>query len=490
MASVTTYGVKYLNNLSEYGNTYGIPTVSELTAYIGGATTTVSGEVISHARFTVKLPNGTSITSPDIPYDGIGEISYNFGVIQESWVTTSLETYRYLHMNWEVKTNKYVGWINNEPYYYWGWYGDGGQVLPYSLPVITSFNVYRDVLSTTAIYEINAQVNAISGASPYRNVLKYKFQYDDNGTWTDVNTLTTGDVSIDTSYSAIGPYAEDESYRVRVVLQDKFNTVYAYDVLPTVLVPLSIGKFGIGVGKIIENEDAALDINGKFYRDNISQPKIFNKKPSDPDPDGMEEGDVLLIYNELEAFSSTNFPQQYGTGYSWSQVGTWPNDYNYWTSMASTSNSIVDSFECSTFKGSAYPHLIFDGSTSWDNNIMLPYGALPAQMVIKFKGTVQFNSFTLHGWAQGHEPKNSPKSFAFFGSNDGHTWISLYDTTAFTDTYNGSATGTMSNSGLYFKYLKMVWRTNQNDNNTSDLTNATMIAFREITFNVSGYKYV
>lgn len=232
-----------------------------------------------------------------------------------------------------------------------------------------------------------------------------------------------------------------------------------------------------------------LTINGDLYLNTIKQPVIYKKKPSDPDPT-MNDGDILIIYNDITSFSSTNFPQEFGTGYAWSQTGVWPNDYNYWTSMASTSNSVVESFECSTFKGSAYPNLIFDGSTDWDNNIMMPYGALPATILIKFKGSIQFNSFTLYGWAQGHETKNSPKSFAFFGSNDGHSWVSLYDTTSFTNTYNTSATANMTNTGLYFTYLKMVWRTNQNDNNTSDLTNATMISFREIKFNASGYRYV
>ena len=219
------------------------------------------------------------------------------------------------------------------------------------------------------------------------------------------------------------------------------------------------------------------------------QPTIFKKKASDPDPDGMLDGDILVIYQEPVAFTSTNFPQEFGTGIVWGQVGVWPTIYTYWTSMASTSNTVIGSFQASAFKGDGYPSLIFDGNSDWNNNVMVPIEAVPATMILRFNGSVQFNSFTLTGWAQGHEIKNSPKSFAFFGSNDGETWTTLYNTLAFADSYNTSVTANMSNTGMYFTYLKLVWRTNQDDN-SGNLTNASMIAFRELKFNASGVRYV
>jgi hypothetical protein len=235
----------------------------------------------------------------------------------------------------------------------------------------------------------------------------------------------------------------------------------------------------------------ALRPNGIIYTNlggsSFRQPTIFKKKASDPDPDQMENGDLLIIYSEPEVFSSTNFPQEFGTGYVWGQTGTWPEDFLYWTSMASTSNSVVESIEASMFKGGSYPSLMFNNDPHYAEGYFIPVFASPATVIVKFKGKISFNSFTLSGWGQDHEPLNSPKSFAFFGSNDGHTWTPLYDTKAFTNTHQTSATASMNNSGMQFEYLKMVWRTNQADNNASV---ATLICVKELKFSVSGIRYV
>lgn len=225
------------------------------------------------------------------------------------------------------------------------------------------------------------------------------------------------------------------------------------------------------------------NLDGSSFR----QPTIFKKKASDPDPDQMENGDLLIIHSEPLAFTSTNFPQEFGTGFVWGQIGAWPEDFLYWTSMASTSNSVVESFEASMFKGANYPSSIFDNNFHFSSGYFIPVYASPATIIVRFKGSISFNSFTLWGWGQDHEALNSPKSFAFFGSNDGHTWIPLYDTKAFTNTHKTSATASMNNSGLQFEYLKMVFRTNQADNNASV---ATLICVQELRFSVSGVRYV
>ena len=340
------YGVKYLNNLPEYGNTYGIPLVSELTMFINQAIPD-AGETIYAARFAVYQANGTYLYSPDIPYNGVGEVSYNFGKILRSWISQG-SSYIFLTILCEVRTSK-PSYGDN---YYHGWFGMGSMLLDYNLPLITAYNAARSLtVSTTVDYSLNCSVSELSTNPTLKNFLKYKFQYN-NGTWVDVMTLVTAPgATLSTLFSHALPYVESQSYQTRVLVQDKFNTIYAYDVLPTAQVPFSVGRRGVGAGKIIENEDAALDIEGPVYRNNVLQPKIFMKKPSDPDPDGMEDGDVLLIFNDVLAFSSANFPQEFGTGIVWGQVGAWPTDYLYWTSMASTSNAVIESFEASMFKG-------------------------------------------------------------------------------------------------------------------------------------------
>lgn len=476
-------GVRFLNNLPEYGNNYGIPLVSELTMFIN-AVTLDPGEVVYAARFYVEQSNGNKLYSPEIPYNGVGEVAYNFGKIQKNWITQG-ESFIYVSVAWEVRTNKPVAWGD---YYYHGSYGIGAVLLNYDLPLITAYNATRSLaVSTTADYTLNCSVSALSTDPALKNFLKYKFQFLDV-TWIDAMTLVTAPgATLSTLFSHALPYVESQSYQTRVLVQDKFNTIYAYDVLPTALVPFSVGRYGVGVGKIIENEDAALDIEGPVYRNNVLQPKIFMKKPSDPDPDGIEDGDVLLIFNDVLAFSSSNFPQEFGTGIVWGQVGAWPTDYLYWTSMASTSNAVIESFEASMFKGGSYPSSMFNNDSNYAEGYFIPVFASPATVIMKFKGKISFNSFTMEGWGQDHEPLNSPKSFAFFGSNDGHTWTPLYDTVAFTNTWKTSATAAMNNSGLQFEYLKMVFRTNQADNNASV---ATLICVKELKFNVSGIRYV
>lgn len=484
-------GVRFLNNLPEYGNNYGIPLVSELTMFINGVTL-APAEVVYAVRFYLEQSNGNKLYSPEIPYNGIGEVTYNFGKIQKNWITQGVSFF-YLSVAWEVRTN-IVAWGDS---YYHGVYGIGAEILNYDLPSITAYNAARSLaVSTTADYSLNCSVSELSTDPALKNYLKYKFQYLDV-TWVDAMTIVSAPgVAISTLFSHALPYIESQSYQTRVIVLDKFNTIFAYDVLPTALVPFSVSRRGIGVGKIIEHEDAAMDIEGLVYRNNVLQPKIFMKKPSDPDPDGMEDGDVLLIFNDVLAFSSSNFPQEFGTGFVWDQVGVWPTPYYYWTSMASTSNSIIESFQVSAFKGDNYPSLMFDANVVYYNGYNMPQESAPITVIVKFKGKINFNSFTLTGWGSDHEPKNSPKSFAFFGSNDGMTWTPLYDTIAFANTHQTSASAAMNNSGMAFSYLKMVWRSNQDDNKlTPDPVRpggylSTMISVRELVFNASGIRYV
>jgi len=277
-----------------------------------------AGETIYAARFAVYQANGTYLYSPEIPYNGVGEVSYNFGKILRNWISQG-DSFIYLTILCEVRTSK----PSYGDYYYHGWFGIGSTLLDYNLPLITAYNVARSLtVSTTADYTLNCSVSELSTDPTLKNYLKYKFQYLDV-TWVDAMTIVTAPgATLSTLFSHALPYIESQSYQTRVLVQDKFNTVYAYDVLPTALVPFSIGKYGVGIGKIIENADAALDMEGPFYRNNIKQPKVFMKKPTDPDPDGMEEGDILIIYNDMVAFSSSNFPQEFGTGIVWGQSYT------------------------------------------------------------------------------------------------------------------------------------------------------------------------
>jgi len=446
------------------------------------------GESITHIRFHIYIQGNMDnpFYSPEIEYTG-GYIEYEFGIMNPQWVDSTTWSSNSILGGFGLKSNK----IN--PAYSQGRFGLLGYVItsPYRKPNISRFNVLRDEPETKANIEIKFDLCSLKVGSTEYNNAKFKCQFYNGNTWIDINTwVIESGLVFDYTISFDLPFELEKSYEIKLLIEDIFNDSTVIDILPTSSVPLSLGKKGIGVGKI--HERGVMDMFGDFWKNDILQPTIFKKKPTDPTPDNMEDGDVLIVFNDMEAFSSANFPQEFGTGYVWAQTGVWPTLYAYWTSMTSSSNPLIESFECSSFKGDGYPILMFDGIKSTDpgayaNGFFIPLESVPVTIVFKFKGKVQFNSFALNGWGQDHEIKNSPKSFVFFGSNDGHTWDTLYDTTSFEDSWKTTKYANMLNSGNYYEYFKMVFRSNQDDNAG---INGSMIAIGELSFNCSGYRYV
>lgn len=186
----------------------------------------------------------------------------------------------------------------------------------------------------------------------------------------------------------------------------------------------------------------------------------------------------------------------------------WPTAYG-----ALASNPYMVSY--STNSGSG-PEVAMDGNTDWNNNAQSNgYNSLPWTWTIRFNVQVKYTGFTIHGWGQNDNWKASPKSFNISGSNDGSNWTSIYDTTAFPDSWRGDSwnygwncpsnsyspsgpgaqSGTISNTG-YYSYLRIQWRSNQADNSSAKdsrycwandpnwayYQNAYMIALSEISF--------
>lgn len=454
-----------------------IEEISSLKLKVSGGSVS-PGSAFTKVEFASILADG-SILRGSSDYTG-SLIEFNIGLIKKVWPQIAYPSLK--------KILSFSIWIYDSS-------GDQKyssmntqEILPYNPIEVTEFNVSRNLtISTSADFRLKFQASNINN----QNIVSYKKQYLNGLSWIDIDSapvVTT--YSFDSVITHSLPYLEAETYKLRVIISDLFSSVIIQDKFSTADIPMSWGNKGIGLGKVYER--GALDIGGEVWKNDILQPTIYMKKPTDPNPDNMEDGDILIVFNDMEAFSSTNFPQEFGTGYVWGQTGTWPTLYAYWTSMSSSSNSIIESFECSAFKGDGYPTLIFDGIKSTDpyayaNGFFIPLESVPVTIIFKFKGKVQFNSFALNGWGQDHEIKNSPKSFVFFGSNDGHTWDTLYDTTSFEDSWKTTKIANMLNSGNYYEYLKMVFRANQDDNAG---VNGSMIAIGELSFNCSGYKYV
>lgn len=443
--------------------------------------------IIRYGQYSYSGGEQTPIVATfDFPYTAGTDLTFNLGTVPSSW-----GYYDTTYSENVVTMALYARVTDASGTYYEEVGGHMHRINYYNSPSPEVFNASRDLTDDTkALFDLKLVASSIKEwSNPTEfNWLMYKRQYYNGTSWVDIDgwTLATG-LTYEGILSHTLPYIADLSYNVRVMLKDAVKEVGYTDLLPTATVPFSLGKQGVGVGKI--HEQGAMDMFGDFFKNGILQPTIFKKKETDPDPDGMENGDLLIVYNELEAFTSTNFPQEFGTGFTWSQIGAWPTDFLYWTSMQTTSNSIIKSFEVSAFKGSSYPSLMFDGvntSLNYSNGFFIPITASPVTVILRFKGKVQFTKFYLNGWGQDHEVSNSPKSFAFFGSNDGHAWDCLYDTDEFTNSWKTTISANMLNSGNHYEYLKMVWRKNQDDNGA----NGTMIAIGELYFEASGYKYV
>lgn len=450
-----------------------IEEISTLKLKINGGSVS-SGQIFAKVDFACPLADGSMLTGTS-DYTG-SLVEFNIGLIKKTW--PSLTTRLLSFTIWVYDSSGDQKFSSKQTQ----------QVLVYNPIEVLEFNVSRNLTeSTTADFRLKYLASNLND----QNIVNYKRQYLSGLTWVDIDTppVNSG-YSFDSVVTHSLPYLEAETYKLRAIISDLFSSVTIQDNFSTADIPMSWGNKGIGLGKIYEK--GSLDMNGEFWKNDILQPTIYMKKPTDPDPDNMDDGDVLIVFNDIEAFSSVNFPQQFGTGYVWGQTGVWPTLYAYWTSMSSSSNPMIESFECSAFKGDGYPILMFDGIKSTDpgafaNGFFIPLESAPVTIILKFKGEVQFNSFALNGWGQDHEIKNSPKSFVFFGSNDGHTWDTLYDTTSFEDSWKTTKIANMLNSGNYYEYLKMVFRANQ-DNNAG--VNGSMIAIGELSFNCSGYKNV
>lgn len=448
--------------------------------------------VITHVLFELVNYDGTIIyKSVKKEYSGVGIVEQNMGVITPNMLTMTVigDEPVYYRMYFRFKFLKADNSVAFETLlqsrfcqYYTG--------IDYK-----KFFVNRsETIKSTADFIVDVMAKPFIIDNTNYNYLKYKRQYLDNVTqeWINIDSdfVDVPSLNLTSVPSFDLPFIDDMSYSLRLLIKDISGISAINDRLPTSGIVMTWGKDGAGFGKRWEH--GAIDIQGDVFKNDILQPTIYMKKPTDPNPDNMEDWDVLIVYNDVEAFISSNFPQDFGTGYVWGQTGVWPTLYAYWTSMSSSSNSIIESFECSAFKGDGYPILMFDGVKSTDpyayaNGFFIPLESVPVTIIFKFKGKIQFNSFALNGWGQDHEIKNSPKSFVFFGSNDGHTWDTLYDTTTFEDSWKTTKTANMLNSGNYYEYLKMVFRSNQ-DNNAG--VNGSMIAIGELSFNCSGYKYV
>lgn len=211
-------------------------------------------------------------------------------------------------------------------------------------------------------------------------------------------------------------------------------------------------------------------------------------------PVSMQNGDLLLVKPAEVAFSEvTNFPQNFGTTYTWEERGPYTTTTEMltsWSSMTSTNNPIIKAIHSNSYFYNYPPTIMFDGNTAWDNQhygyfTLSNYGTI----VIQFNGRIRFKGFRLWGSGQGHAPwvYESPKSLAFYGSNDGLTWTLMYSTNAFPDTNAAlnpdNAYADFADQTKYYEYIKL------NIRGTYD-NSSPRYCIRELQFKADGYRYL
>ena len=147
-------------------------------------------------------------------------------------------------------------------------------VLPYAAPKITTFGLQRcnEDGSDNALGEYVKVISTGSVSSLQNNDEKNSLTYRiksrprAGGEWELKHEATISQLVLNGS-DILGVYPANESFEFMLEVSDIFYTTFSLNVLPTGIVPLSIGKYGIGVGKI--HEKGALDVLGKIYRDGV-----------------------------------------------------------------------------------------------------------------------------------------------------------------------------------------------------------------------------
>ncbi len=139
-------------------------------------------------------------------------------------------------------------------------------VTAYTPPALKMTRVDRvtvDLNKVDAIY--TSTVDAISDTNRWRLVIRTRPVGGDWSTAYDSGVTTNGTSGSKTS-RLTPTYAITTAYELEATLTDGYTTRKGSLMIPTESVPLAIGKYGIGVGKVPQG-DRVLDVQGDAYID-------------------------------------------------------------------------------------------------------------------------------------------------------------------------------------------------------------------------------
>lgn len=134
-------------------------------------------------------------------------------------------------------------------------------ILSYSYPSITLFKVDRatsagviDLLGTYAKTQLSGKVASVLVGGVQKNNIRYKVDDVTSGTVNKVGTQTVLNTSITNLIHTFGTYPIDTVAILKLTLTDAFNQSVQYNIsLSTADVPFTLGKYGVGIGGVVNN---------------------------------------------------------------------------------------------------------------------------------------------------------------------------------------------------------------------------------------------
>lgn len=213
-------------------------------------------------------------------------------------------------------------------------------VTAYSAPKITSFKGFRCLANGTENYEgtyLNTAVNYTVSSVGSKNTASYSLEYrlKNTDTWT---ALTSGsDYALNKSIvSASGILSVDNSYDIRLSVQDFFTTVRSTIEIPTAFTLLDFNASGKGIafGKVSEVEDGMeidlpMSINKYIYMGGVKKSDI--------------EKDIYFQTSD-DAVNVHNCKLYGGSGDSVTSIGCWDTarSHGIWRYLTKTQNLVFD----------------------------------------------------------------------------------------------------------------------------------------------------
>lgn len=269
-ATLTTY-VKTMSGATQIGAmasktstaTIGagiIPTVASITA---GTVNAITGTYIKNvtpitfAMNTIAGANHSTIVSYKINFNGLDYLtsSATTGLLNISGSYTATGTV--VDSRGRVSANDTVA-VN---------------LLDYSTPTITAFTVTRcdsggvaNVMGTYAKVYTKGSVKSLINSTE-RNALTYTVFYKlrSSGTWLQAKAPTVSGLAVDlTQTLGTGLYLATASYDWKLEIVDKITLtpIISSVTMSTGAVTMSWGATGVGIGKIYETANGALDVGG------------------------------------------------------------------------------------------------------------------------------------------------------------------------------------------------------------------------------------